>query len=169
MPNKTIYVADRDLPLYDRAQDLSGGNLSAAISQALQRYVEVREAAERGMSEITVLVGQVGLRRKKRFRGVPVARWQHRGERGVAERYVAYRTAGGRYAIHVRRDWTPVPIPFDLDLDLSVPGWPGHDSARPYTLDVYDTLEELRPRVPTELADIIEHQESTPDVEDLDI
>lgn len=169
MPNKTIYVADRDVPLYDRAQELANGNLSAAITQALQRYVEVRESAERGMSEVTVLVGQAGMRRRKRFRGVPIARWQDRGRNEVAERYVVYRTAGGRFAVHVRRDWSPVPLPFDLELDLPIPGWPGHNGPRPYTLSVYDTLEELRAAVPAELAEIVDHQGSTPDVEDLDI
>ena len=34
MPNKTIYVADGDLPLFDRAQELTGGNLSATITRA---------------------------------------------------------------------------------------------------------------------------------------
>ena len=34
VPNKTIYVSDGDLPLYQRAQELAGGNLSSAISRA---------------------------------------------------------------------------------------------------------------------------------------
>ncbi len=34
MPNKTIYVSDADLPVFQRAQELTGGNLSAAISKA---------------------------------------------------------------------------------------------------------------------------------------
>src|SRR5690348_14808983 len=38
MPNKTIYVADSDLPLYEQAQAMAGGNLSAAIAQALRRF-----------------------------------------------------------------------------------------------------------------------------------
>ena len=40
MPNKTIYVSDGDLSLYQRAQELAGGNLSAAISAALRRFVD---------------------------------------------------------------------------------------------------------------------------------
>jgi len=35
MPNKTIYVSDNDLPLFERAPSLAGGNLSAAITQAV--------------------------------------------------------------------------------------------------------------------------------------
>ena len=32
VPNKTIYVSDGDMPLFQRAQELASGNLSAAIS-----------------------------------------------------------------------------------------------------------------------------------------
>lgn len=31
MPNKTIYVSDDDMPLYQRAQELAGGSLSSSI------------------------------------------------------------------------------------------------------------------------------------------
>ena len=41
VPNKTIYVSDGDLPMFQRAQDLAGGNLSSAIASALRRYVDV--------------------------------------------------------------------------------------------------------------------------------
>ena len=34
VPNKTIYVADTDLPLFQRAQELTGDNLSATIVRA---------------------------------------------------------------------------------------------------------------------------------------
>jgi hypothetical protein len=43
VPNKTIYVSDGDLPLYQRAQELAGDNLSAAIAAALRRYVDVED------------------------------------------------------------------------------------------------------------------------------
>ena len=54
MPNKTIYVSDGDLSIYQRAQDLAGGNLSAAISSALRRYVDVEEGRREGYDEIVV-------------------------------------------------------------------------------------------------------------------
>jgi hypothetical protein len=41
VPNKTIYVSEGDLPVFQRAQELEGGNLSAAIAGALRRYVDV--------------------------------------------------------------------------------------------------------------------------------
>ncbi len=72
MPNKTIYVADDDLPLYKRAQELVGGNLSAAITTALRRFVDIEEGRAQGYDEIVVRVGP-GLGRKQRFSGLLLA------------------------------------------------------------------------------------------------
>ena len=47
MPNKTIYVSEDDLPLFERAQELSGANLSSAIIKALKRYIELEEAQKK--------------------------------------------------------------------------------------------------------------------------
>ncbi len=82
MPNKTIYVSDGDLPLFQRAQELAGDNLSAAISAALRRFVDVEEGEQEGFDEITVRVGpRPG--RKVRFIGVLLGEWtQHLAEPG---------------------------------------------------------------------------------------
>src|SRR3954451_15805812 len=74
MPNKTIYVSDADLPVFQRAQELVGGNLSAAISKALHRLVEVEEGLLEGFEEITVRVG-VEPGKLQRFQGVQLAEW----------------------------------------------------------------------------------------------
>ena len=66
MPNKTIYVSDGDLPTYQRAQELAGGNLSAAIASALKRYVDIEEGRSEGYEEVVVRVG-LGNGRKVRF------------------------------------------------------------------------------------------------------
>ena len=50
MPNKTIYVSDADVPTFERAQELAGGNLSATIVQALRRFVEMEEAKGKRLS-----------------------------------------------------------------------------------------------------------------------
>lgn len=170
MPNKTIYVADKDLPLYERAQQIAGGNLSAAISSALSDYVQRHGAGAGGHDEITVSVGPAGMRRRKRFVGTPIARWQGKSSRGksIVERYIVYRTAKGRYAVHTRRDWSPVPLPFDLEYDVGIPGFQNDQRTRSYTLDVYDSLDELKNNVPAELAELIDDS-TTPDLEELDI
>ncbi len=48
MPNKTIYVRDADVDLFDKAEALGGGNLSATIAEALRGFVAAEEAKENG-------------------------------------------------------------------------------------------------------------------------
>lgn len=103
MPNKTIYVAEDDLPLYDRAQELSGGNLSSAVAHALRRFVEVEDARRAGLQEITVTVGTPGERSLKSFWGRQIARWfepDREAHRIVI--LVVYKTRKGQYAVHRR-------------------------------------------------------------------
>ncbi len=74
VPNKTIYVSDGDLRVFQRAQELAGDNLSAAISAALRRYVDVEEGRQEGFDEITVRV-RPKPGRKVRFIGVLLGEW----------------------------------------------------------------------------------------------
>ncbi len=68
MPNKTIYVSDTDLPIFERAQELAGENLSSTIVQALRNFVNAHEARIAGFREIVVRVGS-GVYTRKQFRG----------------------------------------------------------------------------------------------------
>ena len=148
MPNRTIYVSDDDQPLYKRAQELAGDNLSAAISQALRRYVELGDARASGFDEIVVKIG-TGAGRKVRFSGVLLGDWiDTEGER--FEHYRVYRGPTGKFALHIERTeqwemrdaagnqltgwraWTGIGM-------ASGGGKPAHA-----TLDVVDTLEELQ-------------------------
>ncbi len=55
MPNKTIYVRERDVGLWERAEELAGGNVSALLAEALRRFVEEEELKEKtGMETIEV-------------------------------------------------------------------------------------------------------------------
>jgi len=56
MPNRSIYIRDEDLLIFDKAEELSGGNLSSAITEAVKRYVEVKELEKRSMKELIVKV-----------------------------------------------------------------------------------------------------------------
>ena len=69
MPNKTIYVADDDLPVFQRAQELVGGNLSSTVVSALRRLIELEEGREAGFEEVVLQVGRDGVR-QVRFQGV---------------------------------------------------------------------------------------------------
>jgi EXLDI family protein len=174
VPNKTIYVSDDDLPLYQRAQELSGGNLSAAISAAIRRYVEVEEGRQEGYEEITVKVG-LGAGRKVRFSGVLLGEWLATTSTRV-EAFRVYLSRKGKFVVHVERspEWT------SGDDDKWTTGWRswvGHWSSNQTwgyiqgkaTLEVVDSLEAIRELVPPELYDLVAASADQPPVEDLDI
>ncbi|HEY7850132.1 MAG TPA: EXLDI protein [Ktedonobacterales bacterium] len=109
MPNKTIYVADADLPVFDRAQELAGENLSATIAQALRRFIEAEEARAQGLGEITLKVGRKMTYTHKQFLGRELAR--HRDRDAQQSRLVTqtvFQTAKGRLVLYTRAtpDWS---------------------------------------------------------------
>lgn len=179
VPNKTIYVSDSDLPLFERAQELSAGNLSGAIAQAVREYVNAAEQViRRQYRPVTVHVGPAGSRRRQRFTAVLLAEWSHAaGSAGPVEAFSAYRTARERYAVY-RRTTTAQQRP-------SYPGagpggdWtgpasdltdgPGLDDQGEAVLDIYDSLDVLTEHTPPEFAKLIAATAADLEVEDLDI
>jgi EXLDI family protein len=202
MPTKTIYVADSDLPLFERAQTLAGNNLSAAIAHALRRYVEVAGAGEQGYTEITVRVGDKGTYTMKRFLGRPLAHRRVR-EAGSSRviRYRVFQTAKGKLVLYTKisPDWNDPSqwwsagnwdVDVDVDVDVGSSGghepwttmrdflsaslqqggrWSGWSEGSEYRLQVFDTPEELRQHVPSELYEAVLHALRGPEIEDLDI
>src|SRR4030088_2472997 len=69
MPNKTIYVKDSDLPLFDQAQELLGESVSSMFADFLKERVG-KVAPEERMAE---LVNQISRKRGalKNERGLP--------------------------------------------------------------------------------------------------
>jgi EXLDI family protein len=172
VPNKTIYVSDGDLPLYQRAQELAGGNLSAAISGALRRYVDVEEGRREGFDEIIVRVGP-GKGRKVRFVGILLGEWVNSSVNRV-ETFRVYRGRTGKFVLHIERspDYTMV------DEEGKPAGWRGYlgignisygNVPGESTLEVFGSLAELRERIPQQLYDRIAGTANQPPVEDLDI
>lgn len=175
MPNRTIYVADADVPTFEKAQELAGDNLSATIAQALRRFVEAEEAKAEGFDDVTVKVGRI-THTYKRFRGRLLAKGRVR-EQNETRRvvYEVYQTVRGKLALYVRNtpdwnnpkawsyrkwskhewskrdrshyDWSQWPGEDWSQYDWSQ--WPNEDAD--YRLEVYDTLEELKDNVPLEL------------------
>jgi len=174
VPNKTIYVSDDDAALYRRAQELAGGNLSAAISAALRRYVDVEEGRQEGYDEIIVTVG-TGAGRKVRFSGMLLGEWQ-RTTSSRTESIRAYRSRSGKFVVHTERspEWT---TPAGDKWTTGWRGWIGDWSPNrthtyisgEATLKVADTIEALRELVPPELYDVVAAVAAQPPVEDLDI
>ncbi len=73
MPNKTIYIREADLEVWEQAEALAGGSVSALITEALRRYVEEERRKEStGIETITVdLWGPEGIPYPVEF----VGRW----------------------------------------------------------------------------------------------
>lgn len=177
MPNKTIYVSEEDLALFSRAQELSGGNLSGTISAALKRYVEAEEGRREGYEEITVKVGP-GAGRKVRFTGVLLGDWG-RSTGKTVETYQVYRSQKGKFVVHTERSanwvWTagdptaenPGTLRNLMNMFSANQTWGSNQGER--TLDVYDTVDDLRAHLPAELYDLIHTLIEQPPIEDLDI
>lgn len=177
MPNKTIYVSEDDLPLLQRAQDLTGANLSQAITTALRRLVEIEEDKEEGYEEITVRVGS-GTGRPKRFVGSLIGEWRKYGDHGE-EVYRVFRTRKGKYAVHHEQSqhWKNL-TPGAQKYESGWLGWIGDlrgnqtwavNPARA-TLEVVETVEELKELLPADLRDsVAEVVQPGLDVEELDI
>jgi EXLDI family protein len=172
VPNKTIYVSQGDLPLYQRAQELAGDNLSAAISAALKRFVDIEEGKREGYDEIHVRVG-TGKGRKVRFTAILLGEWANTNNSGF-ERFRVWRGRTGKYVVHVERSagFTMV------DQDGKAAGWRGYlgignlsygSSAAQASLEVVESLDELRERIPPQLFDMVARAPGEPEVEDLDV
>ena len=172
MPNKTIYVSDGDLPIFQRAQEIAGGNLSSAIAKALRRYVDTAEGLAAGFEDVVVRVG-IGTGRKVRFTGVLVGEWVGNPEK-AAEHFRVWRSRSGKYVVHMERSeaWWAV------DADGRPAGWRGWvgvgdirygSSPKESTLEVVADLDALRDTVPSELFEMVARSARQPTIEDLDI
>ena len=184
MPNRTIYVADADLPIFEKAQLLAGDNLSATIAQALRRFVETEEAKTSGYEEITVRVGKGRPYVQKQFRGRLLAK-RRLSISGKARllTLAVYETAHGRFALYSRtepswnwsqdsrsrhrqrgaRDW-------DYDWDFSVSGWGAAFEPEEHRLDVFENLEGLKEAIPMEMYEnAVRYLQHGDDIEFLDI
>lgn len=167
MPNRTIYVADADLPTFEKAQELAGENLSATIAQALRRFVEAEEAKASGFEEVTVKVGKIA-HSYKRFRGRLLAKGRVRDQNEMRRTvYDVYQTVKGKLALYVRgapnwenaKTWSYQNWPqretwsYKNWSHKDWSQWPNRDYE--FRLEVYETLDELKDNVPLELYEAV--------------
>jgi EXLDI family protein len=103
MPTKTIYVANEDLTVFERAQKLVGDNLSSVIVQSLKALIVREEAQSKGMKEVSVQVGTKGFQQEKRFNGRLVIRWQGAGDHNDWYTSRVFRTAKSQWAVELTK------------------------------------------------------------------
>ncbi|MGW4635990.1 EXLDI protein [Nocardia sp. NPDC004415] len=175
MPNKTIYVADDDLPLFRRAQELVGGNLSSTVVTALRRLIHLEEGREAGFEEIVLQVGRDGAR-QVRFQGSLLGEWQEMGDEQVRNLTV-YRSRKGKLVLHTHTaawsDYPTGPAAGDMKewkywrrfFGIGDRAFDWGD----YEYEIFDEVTALKGCIPDKLyrkvADIVEH----PQIEELDI
>jgi EXLDI family protein len=177
VPNKTIYVSDDDLPLFARAQELVGGNLSGAIVAALRRFIDIEEGRLAGYDEVVLPVGPDGAR-KQRFVGRLLADWSRYTEAGVNERYRVYQGRSGKFVVHRQvADWSTWRMDESGDwlkdltglrnirgmLGLGTPDWGD------FTLEVVESADRLRTVLPDKLYRIVRDSLDNPQAEELDV
>ncbi|RJO76845.1 EXLDI protein [Nocardia panacis] len=177
MPNKTIYVADDDLPLFQRAQELVGGNLSGAVVTALRRFIELEEGRQEGYEEVVLRVGHYGAR-QVRFSGALLGEL-HDVDDERSETYKVYRSRKGKFVLHTRlAKWSEYPTDAGI---TGMTNWRDWKNWRrtligvsdqewgDFTMEIVDAIPDLEGRIPDRLyrrvADLAEH----PHIEDLDI
>ena len=135
MANKTIYVREEDLPVFEEAEKLGGDSLSSIIAEALRRFVAVKRAEVQGMQEYTLSVGvlrsQGADTRKVRFVGrmlssaeVFTGQTSSRDDRGTD--YKIYQTKAGKILIWWQR-WSRYEGESDLLDYVVLSTLPGYD------------------------------------------
>lgn len=97
MPNKTIYISDDDRDLVERATAIAGG-FSPAVAQALRRYVDAHDLADRGFEQVEVTTRTAGVDAVKIFRGRRLARVEQFRE-GRSVQWTSYSTPRGNIAV----------------------------------------------------------------------
>jgi len=75
MPNKTIYVSEKDASLFEQAKEIAGEALSSVIVRALREFVTRNQDKKKGMKDMTVKVGVNGVEREQRFIGSLIGKW----------------------------------------------------------------------------------------------
>ncbi|HLS79289.1 MAG TPA: EXLDI protein [Nocardia sp.] len=171
MPNKTIYVADDDLPLFKRAQELVGGNLSGAVVAALRRFIDLEEGRLEGFEEVILGVGHHGVR-QVRFSGALLGEWRDIGEEKF-ELVRVYRSRKGKFVKHSQVSrWVDYPTEksslkdwrtWRRALGVGDPDWGEFDLA------IVDSVAELKDELPQRFYERIADLALNPKIEDLDI
>jgi len=169
MPNKTIYVSEKDETLFEEAKAIAGEALSSVISRALREFIARHTHKEKGMKEISVKIGKENAERENRFIGYQLGKWSGFSDDEVwlIEAHI-YKTQKGNLAVHLQTIGKATlltnPRLWKSSGDYLI-------SVKKSELFVAKTAKELKDKIPQRLFEIVENvalREENP-VEYLDI
>lgn len=107
MANKTIYIPDDEVEIYERCKAIAGKSLSSVILNALKLYLAQKDAEEKGMEKYDLWVGVEDLHdyvadyRGKRIKFVALELAQHKDDdEAEALTMRLFKTAKGKYLLH---------------------------------------------------------------------
>ena len=104
MPNKTIYISEKDEQLFENAKTIAGESLSTVIALSLREYIIKNKQKEKNMKEISVLVGSLKSQREQHFVGAEMAKWQGFSDDGEwYQEAVIYNTEKDNWAIYLKK------------------------------------------------------------------
>ncbi len=169
MPNRTIYVSEKDETLFEEAKSIAGEALSTVISRALREFIARNTKKEKSMKEITVKVGKENAEQEKRFVGYSLGKWSGFSDDEVwwLEAQI-YKTQKGNIAVHLqtvsKATLLTNPRLWKLSGDYLI-------SVKKSELLVEKTVQELKNKLPKSLFEIVENasQRDENPVEYLDI
>lgn len=102
MPQKTIYVSESDVTLFEEAKKIAGKALSSVIATALKEYVNRNTQKEKKMHEISLKVGRRNSERETRFIGMKINKWSgFSTDRVWLQSAVIYKTQKENWAINL--------------------------------------------------------------------
>jgi EXLDI family protein len=102
MPNKTIYVSEKDATLFEQAKEIAGGALSSVIARALSEYVAHHTDRKKGMKDVSVKVGIDGAEREQRFVAARIGEWTgFSDDKEWFMRAVIYKTQKENWAVYL--------------------------------------------------------------------
>jgi len=162
MATKTIYVKDEDLPIFERARELSDDSLSGMIVEALRRYIKAEEARAEGFQEIIIPVSYTKDEshgwRKIRFTGKLLAEAR---EDSPFRDYKVYLTQRGKLILYMV--FGPI-----VQREAEENGESEEDENRLYR--IYDSFDELRnAKIPDELLEDVAQKLEQDYIETLDV
>jgi hypothetical protein len=130
--NKTLYIRDEDIPIWDRARELAGDKLSPIIVTGLKRFIaekEAEEAESKGFGRIELSFNDAdhhGIPKKKAFTGKWIYEPDDPLELSSEDGYVTYRYAIAQTA---KRNFAFLSWAID------------HEGKGHYRFNVFDSLE----------------------------